>query len=221
LIGLSLHNIEKGEYMMRKINKMNSAGGLEYTKKASSIREENDKQKMTTKTIALIAVMTAVTCVLAPLSIPIGPVPISLTNLAIYFGLYILGTKKETISYLVYMLIGLAGVPVFSGFTGGPGKLLGPTGGYIIGFVPMAILAGLVIDKTKGKLIPSLLAMVAGTAVCYVFGTVWLAYQGQMDFMKALFLGVIPFIPGDLIKMVLAAFFGLRIRKQLHKAGLS
>ncbi len=206
--------------MMRNINKMNSAGGIEYTKEASRIREENDKQKMTTKTIAMIAVMTAVTCVLAPLSIPIGPVPISLTNLAIYFGLYILGTRKETISYLVYMLIGLAGVPVFSGFTGGPGKLIGPTGGYIIGFVPMAILAGLVIDKTKGKLVPCLLAMVAGTAVCYVFGTIWLAYQGQMDFMKALFLGVIPFIPGDLIKMVLAAFFGPRIRKQLNKAGL-
>lgn len=205
---------------MSEIKELNSAGGMEHTNETAHIGKENDKQKMTTKTIALIAVMTAVTCVLAPLSIPIGPVPISLTNLAIYFGLYILGTKKETISYIVYMLIGLVGVPVFSGFTGGPGKLIGPTGGYIIGFVPMAILAGLVIEKTKGKPIPSFLAMVAGTAVCYALGTIWLAYQGQMDFMKALWAGVIPFIPGDLIKMILAAFFGPRIRKQLNKAGL-
>lgn len=196
---------------------------MSQTKEMNSVNEtmsETGKQKMTTKTIALIAVMTAVTCVLAPLSIPIGPVPISLTNLAIYFGLYILGMKKETISYVVYMLIGLVGVPVFSGFTGGPAKLIGPTGGYIIGFVPMAIIAGIVIDKTKGKFVPSILAMIAGTIVCYALGTVWLAYQAQLDFVKVLFAGVIPFIPGDLVKMVLAAFFGPRILRQLNKAGL-
>ena len=78
--------------------------------------------------------MTAVICVLAPFSLPIGPVPISLTNLAIYFVLYMLGVKRGTISYLVYLLIGLVGVPVFSGFTSGPGKLFGPTGGYLIGY---------------------------------------------------------------------------------------
>ena len=79
--------------------------------------------KFTIQQIAMIAVMTAVTCVLAPLSVPIGPVPISLTNLVIYFSLFILGTKKGTISYLIYLLIGLVGIPVFSGFTSGPGKL--------------------------------------------------------------------------------------------------
>ena len=72
-------------------------------------------KKMSVKTIAVIGVLTAVTCILAPLSIPIGDVPISLTNLVIYFGLYILGTRRETVSYIVYLLIGLVGVPVFSG----------------------------------------------------------------------------------------------------------
>ena len=178
------------------------------------------KQKVATKTIALIAVMTAVACVLAPLSIPIGPVPISLTNFAIYFALYILGMKKGTISYVVYLAIGLVGVPVFSGFTGGPGKLIGPTGGYLIGFIPMAIIAGILIDKYNGKFVQSMIGMVVGTIVCYALGTVWLAYQAQMDFMAALWAGVIPFIPGDLIKMVLAAFFGPKIRKALNVAGL-
>ena len=93
--------------------------------------------------ITITALMTAVTCILAPMSIPIGPVPISFTNLAIYLSLYLLGWKKGTISYLIYLLIGLVGLPVFSGFTGGPAKLAGPTGGYIIGFIVMEVIAGL------------------------------------------------------------------------------
>ena len=72
--------------------------------------------------ITMTALMAAVTCILAPLSIPIGPVPISFTNLAIYLSLYLLGWKKGTISYLIYLLLGLVGLPVFSGFTGGPAK---------------------------------------------------------------------------------------------------
>lgn len=179
------------------------------------------KGKMATKTITLIALMTAVTCVLAPLSIPIGPVPISLTNLAIYFSLYILGMKKGTVSYVIYLIIGLVGVPVFSSFTGGPGKLIGPTGGYLIGFIPMAVIAGILIDKFGGKFIQSMTGMVVGTIVCYALGTVWLAYQAQMDFVAALWAGVIPFIPGDLIKMVLAAFFGPQICKAMKVAGLN
>ena len=85
-------------------------------------------QHSKTYEMTVTALMTAVTCILAPLSIPIGPVPISFTNLAIYLSLYLLGWKRGTISYLVYLLIGLVGVPVFSGFTGGIGKLAGPTG---------------------------------------------------------------------------------------------
>ena len=101
--------------------------------------------------IAAIGIMSAVTCILAPFSIPIGPVPISLTNLAIYFALYILGMKEGTISYLIYLLIGLIGIPVFSGFTSGPEKLFGPTGGYLIGFIPMAVIAGIIIDRFTSK----------------------------------------------------------------------
>ena len=79
-----------------------------------------DNKTLSIKNIAVIGVITAIPCILAPLSVPIGPVPISLTNLVIYFGLYILGTGKGTISYLVYLLIGLVGVPVFYGFSGPP-----------------------------------------------------------------------------------------------------
>lgn len=178
------------------------------------------EKKFSITQIALIGVMTAVICILAPFSLPIGPVPISFTNLAIYIALYVLGMKRGTISYLIYLLIGLVGVPVFSGFTGGPQKLFGPTGGYLIGFIPMAVIAGIVIDKCMKKWYFCLLAMIAGTWVCYLFGTAWLAFQANMTFKAALAAGVIPFIIEDLIKMVLALLIGPQIHKQLVKAQL-
>ncbi len=178
------------------------------------------KPGFSTRQLAVIGVMTAVTCILAPFSLPIGPVPISLTNLAIYFSLYVLGTKYGCVSYLVYLLIGFIGVPVFSGFTSGPGKLLGPTGGYLIGFIPMALVAGILIDKFSSKRIVCLLGMIGGTIIAYAFGTLWLAYQAGMDWKAALMAGVIPFVPGDLAKMVLAMIAGPQIRKQLVRAQL-
>ena len=174
----------------------------------------NTKEKFSIQQIAAIGVMTAVICVLAPFSLPIGPVPISLTNLAIYFVLYMLGVKRGTISYLVYLLIGLVGVPVFSGFTGGVGKLAGPTGGYIIGFIPMAIIAGIIIDKCNNRVI-QILGMVLGTVICYAFGTAWFCFQSGNTVSAALSICVFPFIPADLVKMVIAMIFGPMIRKKI------
>lgn len=172
------------------------------------------------KNIAVIGVITAVTCILAPLSIPIGDVPISLTNLVIYFGLYLLGTKRGTISYIVYLLIGLVGVPVFSSFTAGPGKLFGPTGGYLIGFIPMALIAGIVIEKSGRKFIPGMIGMIVGTAVCYAFGTVWFVLVMKTSVQAALTMCVYPFIVFDIIKMVLAALIGPQIYGRLVQANL-
>jgi biotin transport system substrate-specific component len=118
------------------------------------------------------------------------------------------------------MLIGFIGVPVFSGFTGGPSKLLGPTGGYIIGFIVMSLIAGFFIDKFFDKWYLCLVGMVLGTAVCYAFGTIWLAYQANMSANAALAAGVIPFIPGDLAKIFVATFIGPQIRKRLVKINL-
>lgn len=178
------------------------------------------EKKSTVYQMSIIGVMTAVICILAPLSIPIGVVPISLTNLAIYFALYVLGMKKGSISYVIYMLIGFIGLPVFSGFTGGAPKLLGPTGGYIIGFFFMALISGFFIDNFFDKWYLCFIGMVLGTSVCYAFGTTWLAYQVHLSAGAALSAGVIPFIPGDLAKILIAAFIGPQIRKQLIRANL-
>lgn len=174
-----------------------------------------------TTALTLIGLMTAVTCILGPLSIaiPVSPVPISFTNLAIYFTAIILGWKKGTISFLVYLLIGFAGVPVFSSFTAGPGKLLGPTGGYLIGFIFMALITGLFVDKFPGKIFMYVLGMALGTLVTYAMGTAWLAYQANMSFQAALFAGVIPYIPGDIVKIVIATALGTAVKKQVKRAG--
>lgn len=179
------------------------------------------KTKWNAKLIALVGMMAAVTCVLGPLSIPlpISPVPISLTNFAIYLAIYVLGMKKGTLSYLIYLLIGLAGLPVFSAFTGGPGKLLGPTGGYLIGFIPMALICGIFIEKRQQRYW-HFIGMVLGTLIAYLFGTAWMAWQSGMTFRQGLAAGVIPFIPGDLAKIIICMIIGPEIRKRLRAAGL-
>lgn len=179
------------------------------------------EKSLSIQQLAVIGVMAAVICILAPFSIPIGVVPISFTNLAIYIAIYVLGTKKGTISCLIYLLIGLVGIPVFSGFTGGPGKLFGPTGGYLIGFAFMALISGIFIDRFITKMYLCFVGMLLGTAVCYLLGTIWLAYQASLSFHAALAAGVIPFIPGDLIKIIIAMLIGPQLRKVLNKAGLN
>lgn len=171
-------------------------------------------RKTSTYAMVVTALMAAVTCILAPLSVPIGPVPISLTNFVIFLSLYLLGWKKGTLSLLVYLLLGLAGLPVFSGFAGGISKLAGPTGGYIIGFIPMAIVAGIIIDKSHQRWI-QIVAMIIGTAICYAFGTVWFCFQSGYTVAAALAVCVIPFIPADLIKIVIVTIIGPMIRKRL------
>ncbi len=174
------------------------------------------------KQLALTGLMTAVLCILGPLSlnIPISPVPISLGFLGIYFICSVLGMKLGTLSVVVYILLGLAGLPVFTGFTGGPGKLFGPTGGYIIGYTFMTLLCGLGVDKGKGRLLPTLAGMILGSVVGYLFGTVWLARQQSIGFVQALFLGVIPYIPVDIVKLAVGVAVGSRLRRRLLQAGL-
>lgn len=177
------------------------------------------RTKINTKEITLIGLMTSIMCILGPLSIPIpfSVVPISFTNLAIYFTVFLLGWKKGTISYLIYLLIGLVGVPVFSNFGAGPGKLAGPTGGYLIGFILLTIISGLFIEKFQGKIYMYVIGLVVGLIVTYALGTAWLAYQLNLTFVKGLFAGVIPYIPGDIVKIIIAIIVGPILRKNVTR----
>ncbi len=177
---------------------------------------------MNTKKIALIGLMTAVICVLGPISfpLPISPVPISLGVLGVLLAAYLLGMKWGTVSCLIYLLIGLVGVPVFTGFSGGVGKVLGPTGGYLIGYIFLCLIAGFFISKWPSKWPLHLAGMVLGAAVMYLFGTLWLGYLLKCTFPEALWMGVIPYIPADLIKIVITLSLGAFVRRQLMRAGL-
>lgn len=178
------------------------------------------KKKMrTTADMVFIALLAAVICVLAPFSIPIGPVPISITMLLLFLSVYLLGWKNAVFTYLVYLLIGITGLPVFSGWEGGIGKLAGPTGGYLIGFIPMIILGGIAIEKSvclergMGYLL-SAAGMIGGTIVAYAVGTLWFCYATGTGVMAALTFCVFPFLMGDMIKIGIAVLAGPFLRKQ-------
>ena len=172
-----------------------------------------DNQRIKTKQMVLIALMTAVTCVLGPLSIPLpfSPVPISLTNFAIFLAIFVLGMKNGTISFIIYLLLGAVGVPVFSSFRGGLQVLAGPTGGYLIGFIFLALIMGFALDHFDRKLLPTIIGMIIGMVVCYAFGTVWLAKLLSLSFKEGLMMGVIPYLPGDAAKIIIAAIVGPKL----------
>ena len=160
------------------------------------------EKKLTTYQMAVTALMAAVMCVLGPLTVPIGAVPISLANFVICLTAWLLGPKFGTLSVAVYLLIGLVGVPVFSGYGAGIAKLAGPTGGYLVGYLLLAFIGGLFIEKSKGQPVISGIGLVLGDAACYVLGTAWFVFQMQCELGYALSVCVYPFIALDLAKIV-------------------
>ena len=190
------------------------------------------KSRVNTRQLTLCAVMAAVMCVLAPISLPIGPISITGGTLTVYLTAYLLGPWRGLAATAVYLLAGFAGLPVFSNYMGGAGRLLGPTGGYLVGYLPMMLLAGLAAELAlrrfggQGKweralaLALPFLGMALATAVLYAFGTAWYCVQAGVDLQKALAACVLPFIPFDLMKMILALLAGVPVRQRLEQAGL-
>jgi len=174
------------------------------------------------RTMTSIAIMAALISVIAPFSIPLPftLVPVTFANLVIFLSLLLLGMKAGTFSVVVYLLIGLVGLPVFSGFTGGISMLAGPTGGYLIGYIFMALICGIFVDKFKNSRAMFCLGMILGMFALYLLGTLWLAFQANLSFNAALFAGVIPFIPGDIAKIIIVLILGPILQKGLNRSGL-
>lgn len=179
------------------------------------------KSKLTVYQMTATALLAALMCVLGPVSVPIGLVPISLTNLVVALAVCLLGAKLATVSVLVYLVLGAVGLPVFSGYEGGLAKLAGPTGGYLVGFLFMAFLAGFLMERFGGRVAPTYLGLVLGCALDYVFGTVWFVAVMWCDLMYALGACVFPFVPFDLVKLAAAQAVGMLLRDRLAKAGLA
>ncbi len=180
---------------------------------------EKTKSKITTRSMAVTALMAAVLCVIGPLAIPIGPVPLSLALVGVYLCAYILGYKKGTLAVAIYILIGTVGLPVFSGFAGGPAKLFGPTGGYIAGYILTALVCGLFVEKFEQWYL-HVAGMVLGLFLCYALGTAWFMFSMKVTLAEALATCVLPFILFDLIKIALALFLGASVKKALSLANL-
>jgi bioY protein len=179
-------------------------------------RGEKKMKYLDIRNMALIAVMTALMCIFGPMSIPIGAVPISLTPLLVYLSAYVLGMKSGTVAYLVYLLIGFVGVPVMSGYSGGPAKILGPTGGYLLAFILMALMTGFAVDHFYKNVPLQAVVMLLALVLCYAAGTAWFVGQTKMAWGKALTVCVFPFIPLDCVKLFLAILVGRPVRERLH-----
>lgn len=156
--------------------------------------------------IALGAVLIAAG---AWITLPITAIPITMQTFAVFAVTLLLGGKRATASVVIYIALGLVGVPVFSSFRGGVGVLAGATGGYIVGFLTIPLIYWLFVSLFNEKYPIRALALAVGLAVCYLFGTAWYAiiFTGNAEkagFAYALSVCVLPFIPFDLAKLALA-----------------
>ena len=170
------------------------------------------------RTLTEVALSAALLVVCSLISVP-AAVPFTLQTFGVFVILVILGWKKGCAAILLYILLGLIGLPVFSGAKGGPAALFGPTGGYILGF----LLTGLcywLYERLGHERVPAqALSLLLGLALCYTFGTAWFVrvYTGEITLARALALCVWPFIVPDLIKLALALPVGRRVRKALGR----
>ena len=173
--------------------------------------------------LVYISMFAALMAVCSQIQIP-AAIPFTLQTFAMFMAGGLLGAKKGTLSVIVYLAIGLAGLPVFAQFSGGPGVLFGITGGYMIGFVFTALTVGLMCDKLGRKLWVLAVSMVLGLAVCYIFGTAWylaVVYGTEINIEKilsAISLCIVPYLPFDALKIALAAILVNRIAPLMPKA---
>lgn len=174
------------------------------------------KKKLSVRDCCFIGIFTALTAVLAQIIIPMPyGVHMTLQTFAIPLAGIVLGAKKGALSAVVYVLLGAFGVPVFSGFTGGFGSLLGPTGGFILSFPIMALAAGIGADKGHKAWLASGLA--AGSVINYLCGMLMFSWVMSSDLKTAFVACVFSFIPTDIIKAVLAGTLGMKIRGALER----
>jgi len=162
--------------------------------------------------MVLAALFAALTAVCAWISIPVGDIAFTMQTFAVFLTLCLLGGKWGSVSILIYLLLGGVGLPVFSGFQGGLGVLLGATGGYLWGF----LLTGLCYRVLRRLGRP--LAMAAGLMGCYLCGSLWFTVYtgGGIGFAAAVLKCVVPFLIPDALKLTAAYVLSRRIRRQLH-----
>ncbi|MGD9568315.1 MAG: biotin transporter BioY [Sedimentibacter sp.] len=177
--------------------------------------------KLTTLDITQIGMFTALTAIGAFITIPVGPVPITLQSLFVLLSGIILGSRKAMLSQVTYVLLGLFGLPIFSGFTGGLQTMLKPSFGFLLGFILAAYIAGKITEYEKASIRNLTLAVFAATVVMYAIGLPYMYYvlnimlSKELSIMQILNIGMFMFIPGDTLKAVIAVFVGNKLIKRM------
>ncbi len=178
--------------------------------------------KITTRDLTYIAICTSLMAICSWIVIPFGAVPFTMQTFGVFIALNLLGGKKGSLSIMVYIFMGIIGLPVFAGFGGGLSSLLGPTGGYIWGFLAQGLVyfaAEKVLPKSK---LNDIIASVLGLAACYMLGTIWFvnvysANVGAIGYGSALMMCVVPFIIPDLTKLLLSVVVCKAIKPQIMR----
>lgn len=170
------------------------------------------------------AVFAAFLCVIAPWSVPIGAVPVSLATFAVYLAGLTLG-KSGVVPVVCYIMLGLVGLPVFSGFGGGAGVLVGPTGGFLMGYAPgvlaCGILADLVFSRVRGRIgqmIVCMAALIVSAFVIHACGLAWYMNLTSQTMAEAAAVCVLPFIVPECLKMLTASVCAAVLRERVVKA---
>ena len=174
--------------------------------------EQTRKTPFRTVELAYIALGTALIAVCAWITVPFT-VPFTMQLFAVYLVLLLIGGRNGSISIAVYLLLGAVGVPVFSGFKGGFGALIGMTGGYLVGMLLIGLVYWLSTALFGKKWFVELGTLVFGTLLCYAFGTVWFSVlNGEKGFAASLLVCVVPFLLPDAAKLALALLLGRKLR---------
>lgn len=171
------------------------------------------------QTMTIIALFAAIIGILAQVAIPL-PIGVPMTGQTLAIGLTatILGSRYGTYATMLYIAIGAVGIPVYAHLTAGFGVIVGPTGGFLIGFIPTAFIIGLYLEKTNYTITQATIANIIGMFVTLLFGTIWLKFSAELSWTAAFVSGFIPFIIVGLIKAFFAAWAGIMIRKRLLQA---
>jgi biotin transport system substrate-specific component len=171
--------------------------------------------------MVLASLMAALTAVGAYIHVPIGPVPIVLSTLFVLLSGLLLGSRWGLASMGLYLLVGAIGIPVFAGGKGGFAHFLGPTGGYLFGYVLAAGVAGFISEHSRGLLILDFFAILVGSIAIYALGVPWLKVVTQMSWTKTLMVGMVPFLIGDAVKASVAIILAQAIRPVLKRQLMS
>ena len=183
-----------------------------------------EQRKSKTYDMVYISIFTVIIAVCSWISVPMT-VPVTLQTFGVFAAVGILGGRRGTMSVLLYILLGAVGLPVFSGFSGGIGRLTGNTGGYIVGFLCSALIVWAAESLFGKKPLVRLLSMAAGLIACYALGTIWFMVvygrtTGAVGLMTVLGWCVIPFIIPDLVKIGLAYVISRKIRGVMAGMGI-